>query len=234
MPKSEAATIKALNSRMEEMAAQFKSEMDKFKEDFVDNLKLTEADEPNYGKLNQLHMNFLSFEKSVNDNLLTLKNEIHNLQTKIEVITLDVNKLNMSTNNNCILIHGLQEDDNNLYEKVISLVSEKLNIQINLQDINYCYRLGQIKERPKKPRPVVILFCQRWMRDKVFYSKRKLKGSKVLLSEMLTSANLSLFKQARMSMGQAVWTKNGKIYASQNNTKISITKLEDIPASSNK
>ncbi|KAJ8933255.1 hypothetical protein NQ314_014136 [Rhamnusium bicolor] len=60
----------------------------------------------------------------------------------------------------------------------------------------------QSKEDAKngRPRSIAVEFSLRWHRDLVFYNKKMLKGSSVVVSEMLTADSLLLFKKSERNV----------------------------------
>ena len=135
-------------------------------------------------------------------------------------------KLTLNRNSNILLLHGIDEGSSNMYEVVQHLMLSKLNIDSEKRDFNHCYRLGQ-KMDGKKPRPIVVDFATRWMRDIVFYSKKKLKGTKLLITEMLTLKNLNVYKIIREIQKISCWTRNGRVICLYNGKKMVIDTEEE-------
>lgn len=200
--KKQVGEFQILNQRMEEMAAKFKTDLNDFRNVLQEkSMARTSASEDNVlnGDLLKLSEKFSLFEKTVMTSLDSLRQDMN--QIKIEV----------ATNNNNILVHGVNEDSPDIYQAICDLMHSKININVQKNDINYCYRLGTTNTRDKKPRPILVSFCCRWLRDQIFYSKKLLKGSNVLFTELLTAENLKLFKVARGHFRNHCWTRSGKV-----------------------
>lgn len=108
-------------------------------------------------------------------------------------------------NRNCLLVHGVPEGEKDIYGSVINITREKMGINIEKRDLNYCSRLGRKSndngKTTKKPKPILVEFQARWQRDNVFHSKKKLKGVGIMVSEMLTANVFKSFKEIRKEMG---------------------------------
>lgn len=111
---------------------------------------------------------------------------------------------------------------NNLLEEK-GIVEQKGDIQIVS-----CYRIGTVKSGSKKPRPVILKFSAEYQRNIVFYNKKKLKGSKITLTEDLTKPRYNLLLKAKEEIGKEnVWSQDGNICIKFNGQKHVIkTELE--------
>ena len=62
------------------------------------------------------------------------------------------------------------------------------------------------------PRPISAKLTRNDIREKAIKSRRKLKGTRMLISEKLTNTNQALPKSAKVHQKvKAAWTVNGKI-----------------------
>nr|CAI5832323.1 unnamed protein product [Callosobruchus analis] len=150
-------------------------------------------------KLNEL-------ENSIKSSLEEVKKEMREF--------LDMQKKRI--NENGVAFFGIQEGDTRvLPETIAKFITSKFDVEVTVADINYCYRMGAIStssraDRSKRPRPVAVFFVNRWLRDRVFYAKSVLKGSGVVLCELLSNSVLELYKQAKLVLGaKNVWTWRG-------------------------
>nr|CAI5861893.1 unnamed protein product [Callosobruchus analis] len=115
---------------------------------------------------------------------------------------------------NGIALFGIPEGDTRtLPDTIANSISAKFKIEVTVDDIHFCYRMGagaRADKKGKHPRPVGVYFVNRWLRDKVFFAKSNLKGSGVVMSEMLTENALQLYKQTKTILGaKNVWTWRG-------------------------
>ncbi|VEN56570.1 unnamed protein product, partial [Callosobruchus maculatus] len=111
-------------------------------------------------------------------------------------------------------LFGVPEGDTRILpDTIANFISAKFKLEVTAGDINFCYRMGssaQADRKGKRPRPVAVYFVNRWLRDKIFFSKSNLKGSSVVLSEILTENALQLYKQTKTILGaKNVWTWRG-------------------------
>lgn len=137
---------------------------------------------------------------------------------KLENIMNEISQKNLSKN---VLIYGINENpDEDLFKIVVNLFKNHLNIELNKNQLNNCYRLGK-KLEDKEPginkRPIVVEFVCQWMRDAVYFSKSKFKGKKIVLVEMLVKDKLELFKKVREKYNRSCWTVKGNIKVFVNN-----------------
>ena len=65
---------------------------------------------------------------------------------------------------------------------------------------------------PRNPRPVIVKFTSYEPRRAIFTAKRKLKGTKFVITENLTRRRMELLRKARASAKvEASWTSDGRI-----------------------
>lgn len=221
VPKSSRATksdIQKLNDRLEEMAAKFTGDLDSFRT--VLTSKSIEKEES--GDLERLREKFLCFERSTLESLSKFQQEISSLKTVMSSYT-------MVSNQKALLVHGVSENvSTNVYENMAKLITTNIGVQVQMSDLDYCYRLGRKVDNPKKPRPVVVSFCRRWQRDQVFYLKKKLKGSGILFTELLSNDNLALYKEARSIYKNSCWTFKGRVIVLCRGEKVFVNTSQDL------
>lgn len=203
-------TVREVNSRVDKLAEQFRKGLDDFKNEFLSS-KSAAPGTPEQDNNDYFLNKFKAFEQSINTSLNKLRDDVKQLNEDMLTLNRKVKSTELKRNCNAILIHGLKEEKSCLYTEVIELIQNKIGIQLNKDNINQCYRVGK-KRQNNKPRPVLVHFCQRWMRDMVFYDKKKLKGSCFMFTEVLTVDNLKLLKKARELVGNSAWTYGGLVY----------------------
>ena len=95
----------------------------------------------------------------------------------------------------------------------MNLVKSKLQVGINKDDISACHRLPLGKKKDQ-PRPILVRFRNRFIKDEVIRSRKKLKGQRVSVTDDITKDNINLMEQARKSgFFESVWFYNGKVHA---------------------
>ena len=112
---------------------------------------------------------------------------------------------------------------------VLELFRTKLNIDVNIKDIDRSHRLGrnQLTSRDK-PRPIICKFTNYNTRQAVFKTRRNLKGSHTTIVENLTARKIAILTKAREHFGaRQAWLMYGRIYAIVRGVK---TKFESVEA----
>ena len=95
------------------------------------------------------------------------------------------------------------------------LINEKV-VNLECADIARSYRHGPF--RFKKTRPIIVRFSTEAKKLEVYRNKKRLKRSRIVVTENLTSLRLSLYKKAMTVLGSNnVWTSEGKIFTKINN-----------------
>ncbi|CAH0556775.1 unnamed protein product [Brassicogethes aeneus] len=223
-------TVKEVSARVEQLALEFKTGLDSFKNEIaaISPTPVTSAVPGDF------IVKFQMFESMINSSLAVLQGEMKSLKENVELIERESKRSQARQLSNVIVMRGINENVNDLYDCLLDIFNNKLKItDINKRDINYCYRIGFKNSQNKKPRPLAVQFCTKWIRDQVFFNKKHLKGSQIFITEMLTQESLDLFKKVREVMGKSSWTFNGRIYASVQNKKMLISSESDLYKLSN-
>ena len=120
---------------------------------------------------------------------------------------------------NCILIHGLKEEKNkSTDDRVLELFREELNENMLLVGLDRTHRIRKKRHSNSKPCPVIVKFKRDNIREKVFKSKKKLKGKNISITKDLTGYRMSVVNEARELLGfKNVWTYDGLILYKNNN-----------------
>ena len=223
-------TLQSVNSRLEEMAAKFQESMEKFNSDLMDSANVGDRK----GGLD-LVKKFKEFQKSINDSLSNLKSQIKIMEEDQSMIKSQINNFEIKKNCKSLLIHGIQESNSDLYIIILDFFKTRLGISLNKNDLDVCYRFGKKGTGTNnKPRPVAATFCQRWMRDVIFFKKKSLKGSVFLITELLTSDGLRLLKASKDKFGKNAWTFGGYVYVKgSDGVRKRINSVSDLTDTSN-
>ena len=134
---------------------------------------------------------------------------------------------------NCLVIHHVPETRNeDVYEVVQSLFSQKLNLQVGKEYIDRAHRLNRRKATDgsdESSRPIIVKFSHYHKREDVFRNKKMLKGSKISITESLTQDRLALLKKCKDIYGfRACWTVDGRVAVLVNDKKHYITRTSQI------
>lgn len=162
-----------------------------------------------------------SFEIKVMESINALREELNAVKDEIKICENDIRKHKEDRRQNTLVLYGLSEKEKeNLVPEVVDILKSKFKITAAPGDINYCYRIGKKRVDNKKPRPVSIVFVNRWFKEKIYGAKKCLKGSPLVVSEMLSQNKRDLYMKVRSVVGtKNCWSWSGNIYALINETK---------------
>ena len=161
--------------------------------------------------------------------------ELTDKSTKMEEmlvkVALTVDKNEQHSRNECLLLHGIKEEQsesaNSCKVKFVEKVKAVTGIEIKPSDIKRAHRFGGKSQG--KTRPIIARFNRPEMRNDVYRNKRKFKGQKnadgksVSVTENLTPLRLRLLNEARDTYGRGnVWTVEGRLYACEGDNKITL------------
>lgn len=172
----------------------------------------------------KLDERILSLEAKID----VIETQLKNVQIEKDELYLKVDQLEQETKLAQLRLMGLPEDSTDIKSKVSKLIQDKLGIpNINIER---CYRIGKRQNsKSSKPRPINIQFSSVSQRNLVFFEKKKLKNTNLLIVEELTLRRYNLLMLARDRIGKdRVWTIGGRIFANVNGNKTVLRTEEDI------
>ena len=92
-------------------------------------------------------------------------------------------------------MHGLEEESNgNTNQRVLDVLSQSMGETIYIQDIDQTRRLPR-KTPGEKSRPVIVKFLRYNTRDLIYKNKKKLKGSRISITENLTAKRITILQR---------------------------------------
>lgn len=112
--------------------------------------------------------------------LLEFKNKITNLEDQNNKLKNRILHLERKTRKNNIVIFGISETEINLWEAVIRLFKNILQIEILESDINDIYRVGKQKDSQKT---IVVEFVSFQKKLLVLKNTKKLKGNNIYIAK---------------------------------------------------
>ena len=84
--------------------------------------------------------------------------------------------------------------------------------EITIHYIDRTHCLGKRKLDNNVPRPIIVKFTRYNVRNRIFKTKKKLKGKTVSITESLTKRRVVELKKAREMYGfKNIWSQDGKI-----------------------
>ena len=105
-------------------------------------------------------------------------------------------------------------------QEIINIVKNHFEEEITIHDIDRTHRLGKRKLDSDIPRPIIVKFTRYSVRNRIFKTKKKLKGKTVSITEGLTKRRVVELKKAREMYGfKNVWSQDGKILFSDVNDR---------------
>ncbi|KAJ8709376.1 hypothetical protein PYW07_009202 [Mythimna separata] len=188
-----------LSSSMEELSSTFAARMARYEED----LKNASGD-GSHKSVSSLSKDFTEFRSLIWKTLGALK-------SRMELLVVGLDRHEMASRGKVLLLHGLSENkETSPVTNFLGVMSEHLKVvNVTPTDITACHRLGT---NTSKPRPLLVRFESRIVRNEVWRNKSKLKGSGLTLSEFLTKPRHEIFMNARKQYGiHKCWTSDGKV-----------------------
>ena len=176
-------------------------------------------------KVNELE----SYTKVYTNTSDLLKTQMDNASRKIKILEDKLDDQEQRSRNQCLLFHGVEENqDENTDMKIIELCRNYLGTDIDDSSIARSHRLGPRKEAGKpttrknkkdeKPRPIIARFNNFKVRQKLFSSKKMLKGKPFSITENLTKTRMDLLRKANEKLGKGkCWTQEGRIFTKVGN-----------------
>ncbi|KAI4463744.1 l1 transposable element-related [Holotrichia oblita] len=107
------------------------------------------------------------------ETLKTYSAHIDQLKEENLVLRNKMDSLEQYSRRNNIRINGIvQEQDENLEEKIISFCEERLNVSVELRDIDRVHRLGK-PDKTSSPRSIIIKFTNHGCKQKILAAKKR-------------------------------------------------------------
>lgn len=171
--------------------------------------KITEAINKN---INQL------FEKELKTYVERINNLEDQLKSAISEKDRVCDELEQYSRRNSLRIYGIPTTQNEKTDDiVIKMCKEKLGVDIDAFSIDRSHRLSG---REGQYKPLIVRFVSHNIKQLIYSNKKKLRGTKVIIREDLTSRRNGLLRSASNIFGQRnVWSIDGKIMV-KNKSKI--------------
>ncbi|GJQ80003.1 hypothetical protein Trydic_g9476 [Trypoxylus dichotomus] len=179
------------------------------------------------------------YEKASAKLMAILQQETKLLQRKVEQLQTQLAEMNEKMDNleqyskiNNLRFYGIPERPNEDTDQlIVDFCRDKMNIVVRSQDINAAYRLKHAENGLK---PIIVKFTNRTIKREIYSNKIKLKGTRTVIKEDLTSKRATIFKElGNIVPKKCTWTNNGKIFYKVDN-KIRICRsVDDVKRISN-
>lgn len=158
--------------------------------------------------------------EELNTKIESYKQRIDAIELQNEELVRDNKALNCEMDNlrqysrrNNLRIFGL-ESAGDTDSTLIKFFNEKLGLDVNKTDIDRSHMIG------RSTKHLIVKFTTYNARRLILLNRKKLKGTKVVITENLTKYRLTLFKLAKEIMGKRnVWTRDGTVWVQCGNRK---------------
>ncbi len=133
----------------------------------------------------------------------------------------EIDEIQQYLRRNCLRFSGIPETEGeNTTQLIKTLAGEKLGVQLDDRDIDRSHRIGKPQLVSQgKHRQIIVKFTSYQPRSAVLQQRKKLKGTKMVISEDLTKKRLNLLKAtSKHPSVSSAWSHDGKIYASVKTT----------------
>lgn len=172
------------------------------------------------------------FETDIRDSFELIKSDIKKLQMEMEAANKrEEDRLRISNYNKIVIREMPEREGADLVDQVCGVINNSVKVTCQKSEIKCCYRLGKLSRESsgRKCRPVVVEFVCQWKRNEVFFSKKNLKGSGLVVCELLTVDRHRLFLKVRKEFEHNnVWTAKGTIVVSINGAKVYVNTEGDL------
>ena len=110
-------------------------------------------------------------ERQISD----LKNEVKYLNEKVETMDRSLDRHEQYSRRNCLLIHGVKENEKeDTDEVVIEFFEKEMEEKLSANDIDRSHRLGK-EQSGTRPRPIIIKFTRYNVCNVIFRKKEDLE-----------------------------------------------------------
>lgn len=167
--------------------------------------------------------------KAVDGKVNKMELEIKELKENNEKLENKLNDLEQYGRRNNIRIYGINKgrskkiETNELEKEVVRQLNEKTGCALVNHQIEACHYLD------KSQNQVIVRFVSRKTRDEVFYRKKGFRGTKVSVTEDLTSKNYHLLKECQNHFDKKfLWTKYGMVKLNLNGKIYNVRTMKDV------
>ena len=100
---------------------------------------------------------------------------------------------------NCLLVHEIVvETVEDADEKIINTPQQSKDETIKPENIDRSHRFGKSRSsKNAKPRPIIVKFVRYNTPNRIYKTKKKLKGTGISVTESLTAKRISMLEKAR-------------------------------------
>lgn len=179
-------------------------------------------------KLLMFEEQLIDIENKYKSDMFEVKSELKCFKDENEKLRQRVEQLDQISRCCNLRVFNLQEKDNeNTTTSVVKILNLKMNIGLDESDIQECYRIGRLNK--EKQRGILLKLKNFEMKQKIYNSKKFLKGTGLVVREDITANRLKIMEEAiKCTNIKSVWTQNGNVFVKKNNSICKILKMEDL------
>ena len=146
------------------------------------------------------------------------------MEKQIEELESKVDQQEQYSMRNCTLFHGIPKSPNENTDKiVIQIITQHLDINVTEDGLDQSHRLGKRSTNQNKFRTIILKLAQYNIQRKIFYSKKKLKGKKISITESLTKIRMEALKKAQQEFEFCnAWLSDGSILYKDGSNKVTV------------
>ncbi|KAG5880018.1 hypothetical protein JTB14_037407 [Gonioctena quinquepunctata] len=160
-----------------------------------------------------------------NNNLTQVsQNQEHHIKTLIAKQE-SYDRMRRSRN---VIIYGVQENDNeDCMNTILEITNNKLNIRLDVNSIDHCFRMKVLDKNNIKP--IMVQFSTVFVKQLVYSKKKLLKGTGMIIREDLSPEIQKLLKAVvdKIKKNGRAWSNYGNIYVKFND-KDHISKIQKL------
>lgn len=192
-------TLEVMANSVKQLELMFTQQMDDFKG------RIEKSASPSRATASSVATEFTSFRTFIIGALQILQNQL-------QVVSREVDNLEMRSRRKFLLLHGVSEERNeDISEVIVQTVVQTLKVKGFTKDaISRSHRMGRAADRP---RPILFKLHDAELKSTVWHAKTGLKGTGITMSEFLTKSRHDTFMAARQRFGLSkCWTKDGSVF----------------------
>lgn len=193
-----------ISTQISELKDLFFNELRKFEE----NTKIGQT--PQASSFDSFKYFILKSVEDIEKQCNEMKKKTTEMENHMEVLSCQLDDQENYTRRNCLLFHGLPEENGEDTDtKLLAFLETELKIKLNIESIERSHRMGKPSTRA---RPIIARFVSYRVRQKIFMSKKQLKGKKLLITESLSRAKADLWAKVRAVFKKECWTGDGRLF----------------------
>ncbi|XP_030758538.1 uncharacterized protein LOC115884180 [Sitophilus oryzae] len=134
-------------------------------------------------KIDNVKIDIDSLTKKVDSHITEIEKKIEDLESENKELKIRIPTIERILKKNNLIFYGIPEDNNeNLLTIILELIQGKIRVDLKLEDISECFRLGKATTAK---RPVLLTLISGLKRNHIYHNKTNLKGTGIYLSEDL-------------------------------------------------